>query len=118
MLRIGDTLSNDDDLEFSGIPRFAPEHFGRVVLTNPIKRKQLDAGLRQLTEEGAAQVFFTSSTETSGPTPIPRSRCASLDRGRRTRRGLDWRITGRLDLGCWARQPFAAGADRVQCGQA
>ncbi|MFL5615362.1 MAG: peptide chain release factor 3 [Gemmatimonadaceae bacterium] len=69
-LRIGDTLSNDDDLEFSGIPRFAPEHFGRVVLTNPIKRKQLDAGLRQLTEEGAAQVFFTSGTETTSPTPI------------------------------------------------
>jgi len=35
-----------------------------------MKRKQLDAGLRQLTEEGAAQVFFTSGTETSGPTPI------------------------------------------------
>jgi peptide chain release factor 3 len=69
-LRIGDTLAETSDLEFAGIPRFAPEHFARVVLTDPMKRKQLDAGLRQLTEEGAAQVFFTSGTETSGPTPI------------------------------------------------
>ncbi len=69
-LRIGDTLSADGDLEFSGIPRFAPEHFARVVTEDALRRKQLDAGLRQLTEEGAAQVFFTSSTEVAGPTPI------------------------------------------------
>ena len=69
-LRIGDTLSADGPLEFSGIPRFAPEHFARVVLEDPLRRKQLDAGLRQLTEEGAAQVFFTSATDVSGPTPI------------------------------------------------
>ncbi|HEX6058723.1 MAG TPA: peptide chain release factor 3 [Gemmatimonadaceae bacterium] len=69
-LRIGDTLSTNGPLEFSGIPRFPPEHFARVVLVDPMKRKQLDAGLRQLTEEGAAQVFFTSPTETAGPTPI------------------------------------------------
>jgi peptide chain release factor 3 len=69
-LRIGDTLSSDGDLEFSDIPRFAPEHFARVVITDPMRRKQLDAGLRQLTEEGAAQVFYTSGTETVSPTPI------------------------------------------------
>jgi peptide chain release factor 3 len=69
-LRIGDTLSGNGALEFRDIPRFPPEHFARVVLTDPLKRKQLDAGLRQLTEEGAAQVFFTSATETAGPTPI------------------------------------------------
>jgi peptide chain release factor 3 len=69
-LRIGDTLSADGELEFRDIPRFAPEHFARVILTDPMRRKQLDAGLRQLTEEGAAQVFFTSATETTGPTPI------------------------------------------------
>jgi peptide chain release factor 3 len=57
-------------LEFSGIPRFAPEHFARIILAEPMKRKQLDTGLRQLTEEGAAQVFYTSGSETSGPTPI------------------------------------------------
>ncbi len=69
-LRIGDTITERSDLEFSGIPRFAPEHFARIVLADPMKRKQLDAGLRQLTEEGAAQVFFTSGSETTGPTPI------------------------------------------------
>ena len=69
-LRIGDTLATDGDLEFSGIPRFAPEHFARIVINDPMRRKQLDTGLRQLTEEGAAQVFFTSGTDTASPTPI------------------------------------------------
>ena len=69
-LRIGDTLSADGNLEFSGIPRFAPEHFARVILEDSLRRKQLDSGLRQLTEEGAAQVFFTSSSDVAGPTPI------------------------------------------------
>jgi len=72
-LRIGDTLTDVNapaDLEFRGIPRFAPEHFARIILADPMKRKQLDTGLRQLTEEGAAQVFFTSGTETTSPTPI------------------------------------------------
>ncbi len=69
-LRIGDTLSANGNLEFSGIPRFAPEHFARIVAADPLKRKQLDAGLRELTEEGAAQVFYTSGTDTLSPTPI------------------------------------------------
>ncbi|MHB1862017.1 MAG: peptide chain release factor 3 [Gemmatimonadaceae bacterium] len=69
-LRIGDTLSSDGGVKFADIPRFAPEHFARVVLIDPMRRKQLDAGLRQLTEEGAAQVFFTSGTDTTSPTPI------------------------------------------------
>jgi peptide chain release factor 3 len=69
-LRIGDTLSSGGDLEFQGIPRFAPEHFARIIVKDPMRRKQLDSGLRQLTEEGAAQVFFTSGTDTTSPTPI------------------------------------------------
>jgi peptide chain release factor 3 len=69
-LRIGDTLSANGDLEFRDIPRFAPEHFARLVVGDPMRRKQLDTGLRQLTEEGAAQVFYTSGTDTSGPTAI------------------------------------------------
>jgi peptide chain release factor 3 len=64
-LRIGDTLSSNGDLEFGGIPRFSPEHFARVRVADPLRRKQLDAGLRQLSEEGAAQVFFAESI--SGP---------------------------------------------------
>ena len=69
-LRIGDTLAEGEGLEFSGIPRFAPEHFARIIAADPLKRKQLDTGLRQLTEEGAAQVFYTSGTDTLSPTPI------------------------------------------------
>ena len=70
VLRIGDTLTTDPAVAFDDIPRFAPEHFARVVLADPMRRKQLDAGQRQLTEEGAAQVFFTSGTDTTSPTPI------------------------------------------------
>ncbi|HEU4629242.1 MAG TPA: peptide chain release factor 3, partial [Gemmatimonadaceae bacterium] len=65
-LRIGDTLSEASDVEFAEIPRFAPEMFARLVLADPMKRKQLDTGLRQLTEEGAAQVFFVEGS-TSAP---------------------------------------------------
>jgi peptide chain release factor 3 len=67
MLRIGDTLSGNGALEFVGIPRFAPEHFARVVLADPMRRKQLDTGLRQLTEEGAAQVFYAESATGAAP---------------------------------------------------
>jgi peptide chain release factor 3 len=58
VLRIGDTLSENPAVEFAGIPRFSPEHFVRVVLTEPFKRKQLKKGLDQLAEEGVVQVFF------------------------------------------------------------
>jgi peptide chain release factor 3 len=57
-LRIGDTLCDGPPLEFEGIPRFSPEHFVRVRLTDPLKRKQLKKGLDQLSEEGAVQLFF------------------------------------------------------------
>ena len=67
-LRIGDTLSSDGDLEFSGIPRFSPENFARVRIGDPLRRKQLDTGLQQLSEEGAAQVFYQESI--AGPSPI------------------------------------------------
>jgi peptide chain release factor 3 len=58
VLRIGDTIAEDPRLEFAGIPRFSPEHFVRVVLTEPFKRKQLKKGLDQLSEEGVVQVFY------------------------------------------------------------
>ena len=57
VLRIGDTLSSREDLQFLGIPNFAPEYFQRVLLKNPLKSKQLEKGLTQLTEEGAIQLF-------------------------------------------------------------
>lgn len=67
-LRIGDTLAEGRALEFSGIPRFAPEHFARIYVSDPLRRKHLDTGLRQLSDEGAAQVFYTETV--AGPTPI------------------------------------------------
>jgi len=58
VLRIGDTICEGTPLEFEGIPRFSPEHFVRVRLEDPLKRKQLKKGLDQLSEEGAVQMFF------------------------------------------------------------
>jgi peptide chain release factor 3 len=56
-IKIGDTFTSKEPLKFTGIPNFAPEHFRRVRLRNPIKAKQLQKGLLQLAEEGAIQVF-------------------------------------------------------------
>ncbi|MEW6672469.1 MAG: peptide chain release factor 3 [Thermodesulfobacteriota bacterium] len=56
-IRIGDTFSEKELLKFTGIPNFAPEHFRRVLLKNPLKVKHLQKGLTQLAEEGAVQVF-------------------------------------------------------------
>jgi peptide chain release factor 3 len=56
-IKIGDTFTEKEPLKFVGIPNFAPEHFRRVRLKNPLKTKQLNKGLIQLAEEGAVQVF-------------------------------------------------------------
>jgi peptide chain release factor 3 len=56
-IRIGDTFTEKEELRFTGIPSFAPEHFRRVILKNPLKQKQLQKGLTQLAEEGAVQFF-------------------------------------------------------------
>jgi len=56
-IKIGDTLTEKEPLQFRGIPNFAPELFKHVQLKNPLRSKQLQKGLLQLTEEGAVQVF-------------------------------------------------------------
>ncbi len=56
-IKIGDTFSEKEELKFTGVPNFAPEHFRRVLLKNPLKVKQLHKGLVQLAEEGAVQAF-------------------------------------------------------------
>jgi peptide chain release factor 3 len=56
-LRIGDTLSEIKTLEYKGVPSFSPEHFCQVVLKDPMKRKQLQKGLEQLSEEGVVQIY-------------------------------------------------------------
>jgi peptide chain release factor 3 len=56
-ISIGDTFSEGEPLSFTGIPNFAPELFRRARLRDPLKIKQLQKGLGQLSEEGATQFF-------------------------------------------------------------
>ena len=57
-IQIGDTFTQGDLVKFTGIPHFAPELFRRVRLKDPLKLKQLQKGLQQLSEEGATQLFM------------------------------------------------------------
>lgn len=56
-MQIGDSFSEGELLQYTGIPYFAPDFFRSVRIRNPIKVKQLHKGLQQLGEEGAVQVF-------------------------------------------------------------
>jgi peptide chain release factor 3 len=56
-IQIGDTFTEGETFSFTGIPSFAPELFRRVRTADPLKSKALQKGLKQLCEEGAAQVF-------------------------------------------------------------
>ncbi|MEJ7610358.1 MAG: peptide chain release factor 3 [Ferruginibacter sp.] len=55
--KIGDTLTEGEKFYFTGIPSFSPEIFKEVVNKDPMKTKQLEKGLNQLTDEGVAQLF-------------------------------------------------------------
>ncbi len=57
-IQIGDTFTSGEALKFQGIPHFAPELFQRIRLRDPLKLKQLQKGLTQLSEEGSTQVFM------------------------------------------------------------
>ncbi|MAK44884.1 MULTISPECIES: peptide chain release factor 3 [unclassified Spongiibacter] len=57
-IQIGDTFTGGEELKFTGIPHFAPELFRRIRLRDPMKSKQLQKGLQQLSEEGSTQVFM------------------------------------------------------------
>ncbi|HEX6241098.1 MAG TPA: peptide chain release factor 3 [Polyangiales bacterium] len=63
MFRIGDTLSTGGPLSFDSVPRFSPEHFARLRLLDPMKRKQLQKGIEQLAEEGTVQLFTEKGRE-------------------------------------------------------
>ena len=56
--KIGDTLTDGKEFMFKGIPSFSPELFREVQNQDPMKTKQLEKGLLQLTEEGVAQLFI------------------------------------------------------------
>ncbi len=57
VLQLGDTLTEGESLQYTGLPFFAPEMFRTVEVADPLRTKQLKAGLIQLGEEGAIQVF-------------------------------------------------------------
>src|SRR5690606_29370666 len=56
-IAIGDTFTEGENIAFTGIPNLAPELFRRARLRDPLKLKQLQKGLMQLSEEGATQFF-------------------------------------------------------------
>jgi peptide chain release factor 3 len=56
-IQIGDTFTAGESLKFAGIPNFAPELFRQVRVRDPLRSKQLEKGLTELSEEGAVQFF-------------------------------------------------------------
>lgn len=55
--KIGDTLTQGEELQYKGIPSFSPEHFRFINNADPMKSKQLEKGIDQLMDEGVAQLF-------------------------------------------------------------
>lgn len=55
--KIGDTLTEGEELHYKGIPSFSPEHFRYINNADPMKSKQLHKGIDQLMDEGVAQLF-------------------------------------------------------------
>lgn len=55
--KIGDTLTEGENLHYKGIPSFSPEHFRYINNADPMKTKQLNKGIDQLMDEGVAQLF-------------------------------------------------------------
>jgi peptide chain release factor 3 len=54
---IGDTITGGSRFAFEGIPSFAPEHFRRLALVDPMRRKQFATGIEQLAQEGTVQLY-------------------------------------------------------------
>ena len=57
VFEIGDTVTDGPDFTFEEIPSFAPEHFARLVMADPLRRKQLQKGIEQLAQEGTIQLY-------------------------------------------------------------
>tara|TARA_B100001167_G_C16773851_1_gene309444 strand:+ start:2193 stop:3782 length:1590 start_codon:yes stop_codon:yes gene_type:complete len=55
--KIGDTLTEGEEIHYKGIPAFSPEHFRYINNADPMKSKQLEKGIDQLMDEGVAQLF-------------------------------------------------------------
>jgi len=59
--KIGDTLTEGENMSFKGIPSFSPEHFRYINNADPLKSKQMAKGIDQLMDEGVAQLFIMES---------------------------------------------------------
>ena len=55
--KIGDTLTEGEPINYTGVPSFSPEHFRYINNADPMKSKQLAKGIDQLMDEGVAQLF-------------------------------------------------------------
>ncbi|MCK9480615.1 MAG: peptide chain release factor 3 [Bacteroidia bacterium] len=55
--KIGDTITEGEKMIYKGIPSFSPEIFKELINLDPMKSKQLEKGIEQLTDEGVAQLF-------------------------------------------------------------
>ena len=66
IFRIGDTVSDQGDFHYAGIPSFSPETFMRVELAAVPKRKSLEKGIAQLVQEGAVQSFRSYEASSGG----------------------------------------------------
>jgi peptide chain release factor 3 len=67
IFRIGDTVADEGNFSFAGIPTFSPEVFVRVEVAEVLKRKSLEKGLDQLSQEGAVQLFTETGAGTAAP---------------------------------------------------
>ena len=56
--KIGDTLTEGEEIHYKGLPSFSPEMFMYIENADPMKAKQLDKGIQQLMDEGVAQLFM------------------------------------------------------------
>ena len=67
IFRIGDTVCDQGDFSYAGIPTFSPELFVRVEVAEVMKRKSLEKGLEQLAQEGAVQLFYEVGAGSAAP---------------------------------------------------
>ncbi|MFN2136894.1 MAG: peptide chain release factor 3 [Candidatus Promineifilaceae bacterium] len=65
--QIGDTISAGRSFKFQAIPRFAPEHFARLINIDIGKQKQFQKGLQQLETEGAMQILYQTDAQRREP---------------------------------------------------
>ena len=105
-LRIGDTLTEGEDLNFIGVPSFAPEILRRVRLPDAMKAKKLKQALQELAEEGVVQVFRPTDGSPALVGVVGPLQLDVLARAAR-RRVRRWRWTG-----AWPNSRSRAGSRR------